>query len=63
MRNKALPSLLRQTASGQLPRALQWPIIFIEAATELEKLDTIESVLKKPTSTKDDVVKIINDKE
>lgn len=63
MRNKALPKLLKQIANGQLPRALQWGVIFVEAAGELEKLDKIEELLKTPAANKQNLLKILNDNE
>ena len=62
MRNKALPKLLRALAQGSDAIANNHNIIFEQAAIELEKLDTIEIVLKSIAASRDGILDLINDK-
>lgn len=59
MRNKALPTLLRQLARNQIIRVWTYDNALNEAATELEKLDKIETLIQNETATNDNILMTI----
>lgn len=62
MSNPWLPGLLRQLSCNQLIRVWHYDASLKEAAIELEKLEKIETVIKQDTVTKDEILKILNEK-
>lgn len=61
MRNKALPKLLRAIANSEDAKKNKHDVIFNEAATELEKLDMIETVTDSIAASRNNILAIIRD--
>jgi len=59
MSNPWLPGLLRQLSCNNIIKSWHYDTQLREAASELEKLEKIEQVIKSDSVTKDEIVKII----